>query len=780
MNRPRIEIAACTIILALIFLTSLAMRIGIPWDHVFTGQWVKFTDNDAYFYVRLLDNLSHHFPSLGSFDPYYIYPGGSELTNQPLFMVYFIGFFSWLFGGGSPSQHIVDMVAAYFPAVLGALLVFPVFFIGKALFNKWAGLIASVFTALMPGEFLARTLLGYTDTHVFEIFFSALFMLFLILAIKAGKQVTLPPHDSAGRRRLIVPLIYSIIAGICLGLYLLSWQGALLFVLISFIWLVLQSIIDHLRGKPTLYLVLAFCPAYIVTLLVVLPWPSTVLARLPVLIAMLAAAALPIISSYMSRRNIKNYYYPILLAALAGVVLFALVIMSPQPLKDIFNRLVQFWNIRTDVAELQPLLLQQGSFTLALVWGNYTSASILALAGLVFAVYKAFEKGEPEMVALIVWSFISLIAALALRRFAYYLAINVSLLAGYCGWLILGLFGIKATSEMSSAAAAGKVPAKVQGKGKKSASAREKRLTTRNRTLGALGIALVALLAIYPNTGPLPGGDRPFYDVATKGLDTPDDAWCESLDWLRSNSPEPFGDAGYYYAYTTAPGNAPGYSVVCWWDFGYWVSRMAHRVPLSNPASGQMGEQDFFTAQDAKAADNISSKWGMKYVIVDDYTVNWNKGFNALANAAGQPQSRYYEIYYLLQNNKLTSALLYYPDYYNSMVVRLYCFEGHKYTPQETAVISWEERQDASGQPYKEITGLKTFHSYSEAVSYIASQPNGNWRIVSKDPTVSPVPLDALDDYHLAYSSSQKSKIGTGDTSSVKIFEHSMDNLPHE
>ena len=467
--------------------------------------------------------------------------------------------------------------------------------------------------------------------------------------------------------------------------------------------------------------------------------------------------------------------------ALAGIVLFALIMMSPQPLKDIMNRLVQFWSIRTDVAELQPLLFQQGSFTLVLVWGNYTSASILALAGLAFAVYKAFKKGEPEMVALIIWSFISLIAALALRRFAYYLAINVSLLAGYCGWLILGLFGIKgAATEMSSATTAGKVPAKVDGKGKKAASARAKRLTTRKRTLAALGIALVALLAIYPNTGPLPGGDRPFFDVATKGLDTPDDAWCESLDWLRDNSPEPFGDAGYYYAYTAIPGSAPGYSVVCWWDFGYWVSRMAHRVPLSNPASGKVGEQDFFTAQDATTADNISSKWGMKYVIVDDYTINWDKGFGAIANAAGQPESRYYEIYYLQQNNKLTSALCYYPDYYNSMAVRLYCFEGHKYTPQETAVISWEERQYPSGQPYKEITGLKTFHSYSDAASYLASQPNGNWRIVGKDPTVSPVPLDALDDYHLAYSSSQKSKIGTGDTSSVKIFEHSMDNLPHE
>jgi dolichyl-diphosphooligosaccharide--protein glycosyltransferase len=782
MSRTRIEITACAVILMLIFLASLSLRIGIPWSHVFVRQWVKFTDNDAYFYMRLLDNLSDHFPSLGSFDPYFIYPAGKDLANQPLFMVYFMGFFAWLFGGGSPSQHIVDLVAVFSPAVLGALLVFPIFFIGRAIFNKWAGLIAAAFAALIPGEFLIRTLLGFTSTHAFEIFLSTLFMLFIMLSIKTGKLITFPPSVVGGLRQHIIPLVYGAAAGISLGLYLLAWAGALLFVFISFVWLVVQVIVDHAHGRPTLYLLVTGFTAYLLALLISLASPATAIARIPLIIAIIVSLILPAVSLFMQRRGFKPASYYVFIASAAVIATLVLLVIGPQLIGSLFSTLTGFftWNTALSIAEEQPLLIQQGSFTLALLWGNYTSASILALVAFVFVAYRAFKKGEPEMVALLIWSFISLLAALAMRRFAYYLAINVSLLAGYCGWLILGLFGIKgAASEASSATIASKGPAKVQGKGKRAAT-REKRLTTKNRILAAIGIAVVAALAIYPNTGPLPGGDKPFFDVATMGLSAPSDAWCESLDWLRKNSPEPFGDANYYYAYTAAPGNAPGYSVVCWWDFGYWVSRIAHRVPFSNSGSAALGEQYYFISQDSKAADNISSKWGMKYVIVDDYTVNWNKGFGAIAYIAGQPESRYCEIYYRRQNDTMIPTLLYYPDYYNTMAVRLYCFEGNKYTPQETAVISWEDRQNPDGQQYKEITGIKTFGSYSEASDFIASQQSGNWRIVGKDPTVSPVPLDRLNGYRLAYASSQKSKVGTADTSSVKIFEYSQDNLSHE
>jgi hypothetical protein len=106
------------------------------------------------------------------------------------------------------------------------------------------------------------------------------------------------------------------------------------------------------------------------------------------------------------------------------------------------------------------------------------------------------------------------------------------------------------------------------------------------------------------------------------------------------------------------------------------------------------------------------------------------------------------------------------------MAVRLYCFDGKQYTPSETAVISWEEKTDSNGQPYKEITALKTSPSYEAASNFVATQKSGNWRIVGKDPNVSPVPLEELTGYRLAYGSSQKTKIGTADISQVKVFEY--------
>ena len=155
MSRSRIEIIICAVLLVLIFALSLSLRIAVPWDHVFMAQWIKCTSNDAYFYMRLLDNLSAHFPQLGSFDPYSVYPSGVDLGGNRLFFVYFMGFFTWLFGGTAAPQQIVDTVGVFFPAVMGALLVFPIFHIGRAVFNKWAGIVASLFIALIPGEFLS-------------------------------------------------------------------------------------------------------------------------------------------------------------------------------------------------------------------------------------------------------------------------------------------------------------------------------------------------------------------------------------------------------------------------------------------------------------------------------------------------------------------------------------------------------------------------------------------------------------------------------------------------
>jgi oligosaccharyl transferase (archaeosortase A-associated) len=774
MKRQNFEIIICAVLLVLIFAISLGLRISVPWNEVFGGSTVKMTDNDAYFYVRLMDNLCAHFPTLGNFDPYYSYPSGKDLAGQPLFFVYCMGFFAWLLGGGAPSQHTVDLAAAYFPAVAGALLVFPVFLIARTLFNKWAGLAAALLITLMPGEFLVRTLLGNADSHIIEILFTTLFMLFLLLGVNKGRELKFNPPRDIDRRGAALLMVYLALAGLCLGIYIASWVGAVLFVLISLVWLALQFISDHLRKVDTIYLGVCGVLVYTLALLVALPAGPGLLTAAALSISIFVALALSVLSLLMAKRGLKavNFFYAV--AGLAAVSILALLIIMPGIVNYLQTTLAELTG--KGIAETQPLLTQDGKFTLGPVWGNYTAGSLLALAALVIVCYRAIKNGKHGMLLLATWSIIILIATLAMRRFAYYLAVDIAVLSGLSCWLILESCGFREAAVVEkSAAPARKDINKPARKDKRKPAA-----ATANYGLMAVGVVVVLMLTIYPNTGPLPGGDRPFFDVATRALSAPSDAWCDSLKWLSEKSPEPFGDARYYYQAYSGEHRQAAYSVLTWWDYGYWVTRIGKRVPVCNPGDQLKGEEKYFTELNPEQAAAMGAKWNARYLIVDDYMVNWQKGFKAIAYAAGKPQSLYYEIYYRQQNEGLAQALLYYPEYYQTMAVRLYCFEGKKYVPQETAVISWEPQSGADGRPVKLITGLKSFRSYADAADFISAQKSGNWRVVGKDPLVSPVPLVALPGYSTAYNSSQKSKPGSTETSSVKIFEYNLNAGQHE
>ena len=52
------------IMVALFFGASLYLRIVLPYDQVFSGDWIKFTGVDAYYHMRLVDNLVTISPSV--------------------------------------------------------------------------------------------------------------------------------------------------------------------------------------------------------------------------------------------------------------------------------------------------------------------------------------------------------------------------------------------------------------------------------------------------------------------------------------------------------------------------------------------------------------------------------------------------------------------------------------------------------------------------------------------------------------------------------------------
>ena len=148
--------------------------------------------------------------------------------------------------------------------------------------------------------------------------------------------------------------------------------------------------------------------------------------------------------------------------------------------------------------------------------------------------------------------------------------------------------------------------------------------------------------------------------------------------------------------------------------------------------------------------------------------------FHAVATLSGSSPEKFFDVYYQPREGKLEPVIVFYPEYYRSLVVRLYNFDGSQVIPKNSTVISYKERVTPDGQPYKEITGVKSFSSYEEAEAYASSQESGNHRIVSADPFVSPVPLQALEHYKLAYSSDGSKMTPSGSLiSEVKIFEYS-------
>jgi asparagine N-glycosylation enzyme membrane subunit Stt3 len=188
-----------------------------------------------------------------------------------------------------------------------------------------------------------------------------------------------------------------------------------------------------------------------------------------------------------------------------------------------------------------------------------------------------------------------------------------------------------------------------------------------------------------------------------------------------------------------------------WWDYGHWITEIAHRIPNANPfQAGASDAGQFFTAQDESSANAMLDRLGSRYVIIDYEMAMAQRKFYAMPLWAGKSESEFFDYYYQKVNGVTQAVLLYYPAYYQSMCSRLYNFGGKKVVPYNTTyVISYQEDQNG----YKILSSAKLFTTYEEAKTYLDSQSSPNYRIVGNDPFNSPVPLDKLEHYTLVHQS---------------------------
>jgi oligosaccharyl transferase (archaeosortase A-associated) len=437
--------ALCGIILFIIFGIALALRVSLSYENVFGGEWVQFGGNDPWYHMRLVENLVQHFPHRIAFDPFTLFPSGQTIPFAPFFDL-LLGFFIWVIGLGSPTQHTIETVGAYFPAILGALVTIPVYFIGRELFNRTVGLLSAALIAILPGQYFFRSMLGFTDHHIAEVLFSTTAALFLILAIKRAREneTSFSHIRSRNWGNLKKPLIYALLAGLALGIYLDTWSGGLLFVFIVFAYIVIQYIVDHLRGKSTDYLCIIGVPMFLIALIVVIPFLDSLvhgdLIITSLVIGMLTPIALSAVSRLMANRDIKRLYYPLTLAVLGIVGIALLYVIDPSLYHAMVSKFTQVFTPSEraqTIGEVQPLLSLTG---LLQAVGFFTTGAFISLISLGLLIYAGFKERSLQRIAIffIVWNLLMLLAMIGQNRFAYYFAVNVALLTGYFCWRVLG------------------------------------------------------------------------------------------------------------------------------------------------------------------------------------------------------------------------------------------------------------------------------------------------------------------------------------------------------
>jgi dolichyl-diphosphooligosaccharide--protein glycosyltransferase len=814
------------IALLIIFGIALALRVSLPYESVFTGDGVIFGGTDPWYHMRLVENLVQHFPHLIAFDPFTLFPYGQDVPFAPFFDL-LLGFLIWVIGLGSPTQHTIETVGAYFPAILGALVTVPVYLIGRELFNRNIGLLSAALIAILPGQYFLRSLLGFTDHHIAEVLFTATAALFLILAIKRAREREtsfshIRSRDWGNFRK---PLIYALLAGLALGIYLISWSGGLLFVFIIFAYIVIQYIIDHLRGRSTDYLCIIGVPMFLIALIIVIPFLNFLTLGGPIIasltISMLTLLVLSGISRLMDYGKLRRAYYILVLAglALAGVGVFYAV--DPSLLSSMVGRFSIFIpsTAAKTIGEVSPLLSITGFFRTLYF---FTIDIFLALIALGLIIRAQVRDGNAEKTFLIVWSIIMLLAMLGQNRFAYYFAVNVALLTGYMCWRILvwsyvrealpeGEKGEKKVAESKEPESpiighlsarypwvanvviitgylSSKIPewlyfSRTLPEGEKGKKKVAERKETGRPSIGYLsarharvaGVAMmVFLIAILPNIVVA-------VDVARDTL-RPNEAQYSSLVWMRENTPDPFEDPDFYYEVYEKPPSGErydypesAYGVMNFWDYGHWITRIAHRIPSANPfQAGAVKTARFFTAQDESLANEVLDELGSGYVIVD-YGMATEK-FYGMPIWAGEDQSQFIEEYQQeLADGVVRIRWLFYPEYYQSMHSRLYNFNGEAVVPHNsTLVISYEEKSAPLRGSYKEISSTQYFATYEEALEYLESQTASNYRIVGEDPFISPVPLEELEHYQLVHPSDPEvlTKKKVEPIPYVKIFEY--------
>ena len=735
----RRELAA----VALIAVAAFAIRLYPAWQGVIGGGETNFLETDAWYHLRLVENQVRNFPWRVSFDPYAA-PDGQFVPIAPLYDT-LTAVAVVAVHGRDADPPAVARIAAFLPPIFGTLAVVVVWAIGRRVFGRRPALLSATMLTVLPGHFMDRTMLGFVDHHALEALLSLTTLLTIVIAIGTNVESR---ADVAKRRWLL----RAAAVGVSLGLYLLAWASGAFLVAIVAAWLVLVVALERDAGSIVRSARATGVASLVALMLVVLFQHHQMYRFGSQVVSLVGLGVIAAIAALTLRRtavrdaaDVRSRWLPLITLIGCGVIgALAAWVVQPALMSQL---LIDVGRLAPDpsrmgVLEARPLFTYPGEWNWMQPWQFFRTGFYIGVAALIPLGIRIWRQRRAADI--LVWTFTAATigATIGQNRFGYYMVPACALVGGWLAHRIL------------------EIGDRTAGVGS--------RLILRLRQ--SAGVFVVAAM-IAPSLPP-----RLLFMPRT-GMFT--SYWLQALDWLRDHSDPPFDTDLYYYApYGPVPVEAR-YTVMNWWDQGYYLIQRARRVPVSNPTQERApNAARFYTETDEARALGLLARERSRYVLADwelpfrlapDGSIAGR--FQTLADWAGVTHAEFYEIAYRRSPQGWIPVWLFYEPYYRSMVYRLAVLGGASATPvNATSVVTLTEHTDSRGFRFREVVTQQPFPTYDAALGVAKIARSPNVRLAGLDPWQAAFPVPALTqvrEVHQVRTPEQKS----GEAPWVRVFQ---------
>ncbi|MDD1725094.1 MAG: oligosaccharyl transferase, archaeosortase A system-associated, partial [Methanospirillum sp.] len=654
---------------------------------------------DPWYVLRQTETAIHAFPAYSWFDPMTGFPSGAVIGWGP-FLPWLGATLSIVSGTGSVSS-LIPLVSWISP-VIAAIMVPLLCYAGWKLQGRVCGISSALLIAVVPGSFLIRSMYGYYDHHIFESFFLACFLLGTTILVVKAYQVHQTPRLS-----LDISL-YAIIPGLFFGLGMLNSPTmifssvilALFYLILAFFILsrgdslfpllgiagigttvgIIVSIPDILSISSTFFhpyfiVFFSFIPFFLICLLIIMGG----------------------IASRMHIRPLMLILPVILVLAVMGAVVISMDSTLSLTLIDQFCR-------GTTPETTPPIAIgEYHAADPAVMLFNYNLLLPLMVLGLILLVIRIKKEQDISSLMILVWTLVTLV--LTLFNVRYEILFTVPLILT-CASALDTLYNNRI--------------------GIFSPGRDQRDDDTVNSSTGKLlsGILLSAsFLLCLLISGLIVTADYNYQPYVVS------EDWVEGLLWMHNATPDTGVD--YYGTYSKDTYSYPdsAYGVLSWWDYGHWITTLAHRMPVSNPFQQNLDiPARFFMAPDENGSDSVALSCKARYIITDaEMLFNSMQMMLPVYNLNQSPED-YFGVSTVLNNSsgQYETTMGYRQPFYESMVTRLHVFDGSaaagiQSVPKETSqdlksgylkVSLGSDVNDISGKihvPIKDVAALQHY-----------------------------------------------------------------------